>query len=168
MITRRSAIFGALITIPVLMSKASVNPSSDYVLPLHFSSFGDLEHWAKQCLGGGRCRKFAVLWKGHTVDLCYSTRRFTSASSSTEVTFWTPDGDGGWLRTVGTTIILADLKVTTHDGGCVVSAFDTSTNSWETWMTITTAMLCNRIEDAKANGAEPGKADSAPELPAPR
>jgi hypothetical protein len=167
MITRRDAIVGALLTVPALMTKGAANPP-EYILPLHFPSFDELERWAKQCLGNGWCRKFAVFWEGRVVDLCYSKRSFSSGVASYEITFWRPDGDGGWLRVVGTTIMDAELKVTTYDGGCVISAIDTRTNSWETWMTITTAMLCNRIENAGANGAKSGKADPAPETPAPR
>jgi hypothetical protein len=58
-------------------------------------------------------------------------------------------------------VLYTDLKVATHDGGCVVSAFDTSTNSWETWMSITTAMLCDGIESASTNEAESAKVKSS-------
>lgn len=144
--TRRDAIIGTAFAATTLLGADQSNPTTDYELPLHFSSFDELERWSKQCLGGGSCRKFVVPWKRKVVELCYSSRRFTSASSTTEITFWRPDDQGGWVRTVGTTIIQADLKVATSDAGCSVNGFDVATNSWSPWLIISTPMLCDRIE----------------------
>jgi hypothetical protein len=143
MIPRRTAIAGTLLAATAVFGA----PVDTKEIPNQerFASFDELERWAKDCFGGGWCTKFTTRWHGKDVELCYSIRTFTSGVATMEVIFWRPDEQGGWIRTVGTSVMRAEFKVVTSYGGCTLDAFDTSTNSWTHWMTISTKMLCNGI-----------------------
>ncbi len=143
MIPRRTAIAGTLLAATVAFgSPIEIKEKTNQE---RFASFEDLERWAKDCFGGGSCTKFTTRWHGKEVELCYSIRTFTSGVATMEVTFWRPDGQASWVRSVGTSIMRAEFKILTSPGGCSVDAFDSSTNSWIQWMTISTPMLCNGI-----------------------
>ena len=143
MIARRTAIAGTLLAASVAFGASS--DTKDKSNQDRFASFDGLERWAKDCFGGGWCTKFTTRWHGKDVELCYSIRTFTSGVATMEVTFWRPDEQGGWIRTVGTSVMRAEFKVVTSYGGCTLDAFDPSTKSWTHWMTISTPMLCNGI-----------------------
>ena len=118
---------------------------SENPLPMRFSSYDNLEKWSKDCFGGGWSTKFTTRWNGKNVELCYTIRTFTSGVATMEVTFWRPDGQGDWIRTVGTSVMSAEFKVDPTLGGVTLSAYDGSTKSWINWMTVSTPMLCNGI-----------------------
>ena len=143
MMPRRTAIVGTLLAATAAFGAPP--DTKDKQSQERFGSFNELDRWAKDCFGGGWCTKFTTRWHGKDVELCYSVRTFTSGVATMEVTFWRPDGQGGWVRTVGTSVMRAEFKIATSYGGCTLDAFDAATNSWIQWMTISTPMLCNGI-----------------------
>ncbi|HAV13321.1 MAG TPA: hypothetical protein DCX06_07520 [Opitutae bacterium] len=131
-------------------------PSNEVEPPEYFSSYELLDAWVSDCTFGGWIEKFTIMWKGKNVELCYTTRRFTSGLPTTEITFWQPDGKGGWFKIIGTAVMDAEFKINTSWGGVTLDAYDDSTKSWIHWMTISTPMLCNgmpraSLESIKAN-----------------
>ncbi len=145
MFTRRTALTASIAACTGALTGESRPMITD--VPNKFSSLEELENWAKDCHGGGQCTKFIVRWHGNDVELCYSTRSFTWGRATTEVTFWRPDGLGGWEKTIGTAVMQAEIEVVASLGGCTLNAWDGKTKSWIHWMTVATPMLCNGIAE---------------------
>lgn len=134
-------------------------PSESVEPPEYFSSYELLDAWVAECTFGGWIEKFTTRWQGKNVELCYTTRRFTSGVPTTEITFWQPDGKGGWFKIIGTAVMEAEFKINISWGGVTLDAYDDSTESWVHWMTISTPMLCNgmprvSLESIKAKSRE--------------
>jgi hypothetical protein len=143
MTSSKSIIASFMLIVNTMLGADSKSPNR--LVPENFPSYKKLNEWAHDCFGGGGGTKFLTVWEGKQVELCYTTRSFTSGVATTEITFWRPDKQGGWTKTVGTSVMNAEFKIVTSFGGCTLDAYDESTKSWIHWMTIATPVLCNGI-----------------------
>jgi len=146
-------LLGFVVAVFIMVSLSGAEPvvPSGQQPPERFSSLKLLDEWVADCFGGGWSTKFTTRWKGNNVELRYTIRTFTSGLPSMEVTFWRPDGEGGWIKTVGTSVMDVEFKVNTSFGGVSLDAYESSTKSWVHWMTISTPMLCNGMPDIVEN-----------------
>ncbi len=101
-------------------------------VPASFDSFRELEAWAEDCPGGGWATKFQTRWKNTDVEVCYTNRCFNSGIATSEIVFWGPRSNQKWKRIVGTSVLRAELKVTTSLAGCSIEAYDSTLQSWIT------------------------------------
>lgn len=144
-ITRRGAITGTLLVSTSSAVATVAEPPGN--VPDRFNSYKELEVWANDCFGGGFCTKFFVKWHGKQIELCYSTRTFTSGVPSAEITFWRPDQTrkDGWVKTIGTGVLKVPVKVVIAPDACILKAYEHNVGSWVDWLTIATPLLCNTL-----------------------